>query len=212
VFLQCLLRDVFLFISFVPLPPCIRHHTPDGVTFLYTLHCIVLVPGAQKPHVPSFLLTVTSASSNRQIQRGQRAFYSVSFGLPPPTAGLGRGENYGTHLFHLRHVQERTTWGSNVLLHTTTWASSTHLQANKFTIKHSLTSHDHPAPLPISCQSSPSFRSAGYHCVCFLPSAPKFIYCRILMNWIANGLLCDFSPFHQHHPFWYSYHLYGLLR
>lgn len=83
--------------------------TLNGVAFFYDLHWIALVPGAQKPHVPSFPLTVTSASSNRQVQRGLRAFNTVSFVLLPLTTGLGREENHGTGLFHPRQVQERTT-------------------------------------------------------------------------------------------------------
>lgn len=64
--------------------------TLNGVAFFYDLHWIALVPGAQKPHVPSFPLTVTSASSNRQVQRGLRAFNAVSFVLLPLTTGLER--------------------------------------------------------------------------------------------------------------------------
>lgn len=57
----------------------------NGLSFFYAFHSIALVPGAPKSHVPSFPLTVTSASSNRQqAQREQRAFYSVSSGLLPP--------------------------------------------------------------------------------------------------------------------------------
>lgn len=107
--------DVFPLYFFVSLPPCFSIISSDaprnalatpltksvpsfvrilqtlnGVAFFYDLHWIALVPGAQKPHVPSFPLTVTSASSNRQVQRGLRAFNAVSFVLLPLTTGLER--------------------------------------------------------------------------------------------------------------------------